>query len=89
MQLSEHDREAILEEARHAGIRSVYVFGSVLNDTGHPRDIDVAVKGVPRGALFRFYAALSRRLSVPLDVVDLGRRNAVTRLIERDAVRLS
>lgn len=89
MHLSEHDREAILEEARHAGIRSVYVFGSVLSDKGKPHDIDIAVKGVPRGALFRFYASLSRRLSMPLDVVDLGQRNAVTRLIERDAVRIS
>lgn len=89
MQLSDRDREIIVEEARRAGIRSVYVFGSTLSATGVPRDIDIAVKGVPRGAFFRFYAALSRRLSLPLDVVDLGQRNAVTRLIARDAVRIA
>ena len=88
MRLSEEDRLAIVEEARRAGIESVFVFGSVLDDDVEPRDIDVAVEGVPRGALFRFHAALSRRLSKPLDVVDLRQRNPLTRLVARKAVRL-
>ena len=88
MRLSDEEKQVIVEEARRAGILAVYVFGSVLTDEGEPRDIDVAVRGVPAGALFRFYAALSRRVSKPLDVVDLGQENAVTRLIEREAVRI-
>lgn len=88
MQLKEQERRAIIEEASRAGIRAVYVFGSVLQEEGEPHDIDVAVDGVPRGALFRFYASLARRLSKPLDVVDLRQKNEVTDLIARSAVRL-
>ena len=88
MRLSEADRQAIVEEARDAGIGEVYVFGSVLADHGEPQDIDVAVDAVPPGALFRFYAALSRRLSKRLGVVDLGQRNPVSELIAAEAVRL-
>ena len=89
MTLSKADQDAITEEARRAGIGAVYVFGSVLAESGgEPNDIDVAVREVPPGAFFRFYAALSRRLSKPLDVVDLGQRNAVTDLIAKEAVRI-
>ena len=88
MNLCDSDRKAILEEAKRAGIGVVYVFGSVLLETGEPRDIDIAVKEVPGVAFFRFYAALSRRLSRPLDVIDLDQQNAVTNLILREAVRL-
>lgn len=88
MRLSEQDRKAIVEEAERAGINAVFVFGSSLLDASEPNDIDVAVEGVPRGAFFRFYAALSRRLSKPLDVVDLDNRNSVTDLIAREVVRI-
>lgn len=88
MKLKPEERRAIVEEARRAGIGAVYAFGSVLAETREPNDIDVAVEGVPEGALFRFYAALSRRLSKPLDVVDLGQRNSVTDLIAAEAVRI-
>lgn len=88
MKLNEEDRRAIIEEARRAGISAVYVFGSVLSDDAEPQDIDVAVEGVPQGAFFRFYATLSRRLSRPVDVVNLGQRNAVTELIAEEAVRI-
>jgi predicted nucleotidyltransferase len=88
MTLCQSDKTIILEEAHSAGIGSVYVFGSVLADSGEPRDIDVAVRDVPSGAFFPFYAALMRRLSKPVDVVDLGQESPVTELIAQDAVRL-
>ena len=88
MNLSERDRQEIISAARAAGIRSVYLFGSVLADDGEPSDIDVAVEGVPRGVFFRFCATLLRRLSKPVDIVDLDDRNPVTDLIGKEAVRI-
>lgn len=88
MKLKDEDRSAIVHEARRVGIESVYVFGSVLSDDAEPNDIDVAVRGVPSGTFFRFYAALMRRLSMSVDVVDLDQHNAVTELIAKDAVRI-
>ena len=78
----------IIAAARAAGIRSVYIFGSVLAEARDPADIDVAVKGVPPGTFFRFCATLLRRLSKPVDVVDLDERNPVTDLIAKEAVKI-
>lgn len=88
MNLCESDKKAIIDEARKAGIGAVYLFGSSLRDVETPGDIDIAVKDVPSGVFFRFYAMLSRRLSRPVDVVDLDQHNPVTNLISQEAVRL-
>lgn len=88
MRLAEKDLPEIKAAADATGIRSVYVFGSVLNEDAEPKDIDIAVEGVPRGVFFRFYAMLMRRLSKPVDIVDLDVRNQVTNLIARDAVKI-
>ncbi len=88
MKLSEADRREIIAAAKAAGIRSVYVFGSALDEQREPRDIDVAVEGVPPGVFFRFYANLLRRLSKPVDIVDLDVRNPVTELIAKDSVKI-
>jgi predicted nucleotidyltransferase len=88
VKLQEQDRLEIIRAAESVGIRSVYIFGSVLDDTADPRDIDVAVKGVPPGVFFRFYGRLMRRLSKPVDVVDLDYPTEVTKLIARRAVKI-
>ena len=88
MNLSEKDRTEIIAAAKAAGIRTVYIFGSVLAGGREPTDIDVAVEGVPPGVFFRFCATLLRRLSKPVDVVDLDERNPVTELIAEEAVKI-
>lgn len=88
MHLSESDRQEIMEAAKASGIRSVYVFGSVLNSDVEPADIDIPVEGVALGVLFRFYADIMRRLSKPVDLVDLDVRSPVTELIARHAVKI-
>ena len=88
MYLTEKELGEIRSLAQSMGIRSVYVFGSALKDEGEPADIDIAIKGVPRGVLFKFDAKLSRLFSKPVDLVDLDVRNPVTDLIARDAVKI-
>lgn len=86
--VAEEDLEAIAEAAARFGIGAVYLFGSSIRETATPADIDIAVEGVPPGVFFKFYGQLSKRLSRPIDVVDLGARNAVTRLIAQEVVKV-
>jgi len=88
MKLREKDRREIISAAKALKIRAVYVFGSVLDDAAEPRDIDIAVEGAPAGTFFSFYGRLMRRLSKPVDVVDLDCRTHVTELIARRAVKI-
>ncbi len=87
MKLTEQERMVITEGARQFGVGAVYVFGSSL-ESEDPEDLDLAVQGAPPGAFFKFHGWISRRLSRPVDLVDLAADNPVTRLIAREAVQI-
>ena len=88
MNISTQDMETIRGTAERFGVSAVYLFGSSLASEGQPRDIDLAVEGVPPGAFFKFYGVLLRALSRDVDVVDLAIDSPVTRLTARDAVKI-
>jgi len=88
MHLTEDQLEAIRKLARASGVRAVYLFGSVLDDSVEPADIDIAVEGAPAEAFFRFYAKLESLFSKPVDLVDLDSHTHVTDLIARRALKI-
>jgi uncharacterized protein len=71
-----------VETAREYGATELILFGSALDPTRTPRDIDLACRGVKGWKIFSLGAALEDRLDMPVDVVPLDEPNAFTRLIE-------
>lgn len=84
--LSIQDKTVVKELAAKYAVRKVFVFGSAAQrDVGY-RDIDLAVDGLRPQEFFRFYGELLRRLSLPVDLVDLSRPSRFTRMIREEGV---
>jgi uncharacterized protein len=77
-----------VETARQYGATELIVFGSMLNSTTEPRDLDLACKGVRGWELFGFGAALEDRLHMPVDLVPLEPPTRFSRWIESHGRRL-
>lgn len=86
--LSESDKKIILQCARKYHVGEVYVFGSSLEDSASAQDIDLGVKGIHPEVFFKFYGELLRRLSKPVDVVDLAHKTLFNELVEKKGVRI-
>jgi predicted nucleotidyltransferase len=57
---------------REAGCREVYLFGSLAHGEIHSEsDIDLAVRGCPRGEYFTILGRLFFELDYPVDLIDL------------------
>ena len=70
---------------RRLGAQAVFIFGSLLDDSGEKRaaDIDIAVSGLPKDQFFHAYGQLLATLDHPFDLVDLEAESAfVTSLRE-------
>jgi predicted nucleotidyltransferase len=69
---------------REAGCSQIFVFGSLttaeIRDTS---DIDLAIRGCPRGRFFHLLGRLLLELEHPVDLVDLDRQNAFAHHLER------
>ena len=59
------------------------LFGSSLDATPEANDIDLGVKGLDPRLLFGFLGELLMRLSKPVDLVDLTRRDLFNELMEK------
>jgi predicted nucleotidyltransferase len=74
--------------ARRFGAKRLYVFGSALDPTREPRDIDFGCAGIAGWKLFAFGAALEESLHFPVDVVPMDEPNRLSRMIESRGRRL-
>ena len=86
--LSAKIRETITECAREFDVKSVWLFGSLLEDDSHSRDIDVAVEGIPRELFFKFYTRLFMALPKPVDLVDLSQDIPIASIIRTKGVAI-
>jgi uncharacterized protein len=82
------DRETIVELARRFDVSCVILFGSSLEDDREANDIDLGVKGIEPRLFFKFYAQLFKRLSKPVDLIDLSRKSLFNDLVEETGVRI-
>lgn len=85
--ITEYEKKQIQVCAQKYGARLVVLFGSSV-DRDDGRDIDLAVDGVEPGVFFEFYGDLIKRLSRPVDLVDLTADSAFGRLILETGVKL-
>lgn len=86
--ISEADKTVIRECAEKYRVSSVYLFGSASRSDVESHDLDVGVKGLLPEAFFRFYGELMKRLSKPVDVVDLSKDSLFSELVEEEGVRI-
>lgn len=86
--ISENDKAVIAQYAKEFNVTSVVVFGSSLIEGNDAHDIDLGVKGLDPHKFFKFYAALFKNLTKPVDLVDLTRKSAFNDLIEESGVKI-
>lgn len=86
--LSDSEVAIIVECAEKYGVSSVYLFGSAIQGTGRPRDIDLGVNGLPPALFFKFYGELIRRLPRQVDLVDLSKPFLFQRLVVETGLKL-
>ena len=78
---------------RDAGATSVYVFGSVADEKEmlpgrEPKDIDLAVEGLPPQVFFKALSDVCDALKFPVDLIDLDEPTLLAkRLRERGRLR--
>jgi len=84
--ISEADKEIIVDCAEKYNVSSVILFGSALCEADKANDFDIAVKGIRPELFFKFYAELFKRLSKPVDLVDLSRKSLFNDLVEQTGV---
>ncbi|MCU0644470.1 MAG: hypothetical protein MUC94_09425 [bacterium] len=86
--ISEHDKNLIISLAKKYRVASLFLFGSSIDHSKESNDIDIGVKGIEPRLFFKFYAELFKRLSRPVDLVDLSKRSLFNDLVEKNGVRI-
>jgi len=86
--ISESEKDIILQCAKKFEASTVILFGSSLGDEQNANDIDLGVKGIDPRQFFKFYAELFKKLSKPVDLVDLTKKSLFNDLIEETGMRI-
>jgi predicted nucleotidyltransferase len=74
--------------AREFGVKTVWLFGSALEDESAARDIDLAVEGVEPRDSFRFYSRLATAIEKPVDLVDLDQGPPIAHIVRARGMRI-
>lgn len=77
----QHDLETAVAVLRDHGADGVYVFGSIVDPVAgiEPRDLDLAVTGLPARTFLHAYGILLGELDHAFDLVDLDSDNRFSR----------
>ncbi len=83
--ITEAERNTIIQCSEKYGVSLVMLFGSSV-ERDDANDIDIAIKGIEPGLFFKFYGELIKRLSKPVDVIDLSYKSLFNDIIEETGV---
>ncbi len=72
--------------ARDLHVKTVWMFGSALEDPTQAGDIDLAVEGLPADRFFEFYGRLFLELPKPVDLVDLSQNLPIAAIVREKGV---
>jgi predicted nucleotidyltransferase len=81
-------RQTIENCARAFDVRTIWLFGSAVQDYAQARDIDLAVEGLPAEKFFDFYTKLFFELPKPVDLVDLSQEPPIASIIREKGIRI-
>ncbi|HPG41931.1 MAG TPA: hypothetical protein PLP19_21660 [bacterium] len=86
--ISTQDKQQIIEIAQKYQAARVFLFGSSIDPHRTPKDIDLAVEGLPDNLFFKFWGELIFALSKPVDLIDLKRETRFTEIIRAEGLLL-
>ena len=70
---------------KEAGCTHVFLFGSLTAaEVGGKPDIDLAIRGCPKGEFFHLLGRLLLELEHPVDLVDMDGQHAFARYLEEE-----
>lgn len=70
---------------KEAGCTDIYLFGSLANGNVRDKsDIDLAIRGCPKGYFFHLLGKLMLELNYPVDLVNLDRQDAFSNYLEKE-----
>jgi predicted nucleotidyltransferase len=79
------DIHRAIEILKKAGCTQVFLFGSLASGKIRERsDIDLAIRGCPKGKFFHILGKLLLELDHSVDLVSLDRRDAFARYLEKE-----
>lgn len=68
-----------------AGCTTIFLFGSLASgNVRDESDIDLAIRGCPKGKFFHLLGRLLLELDYPVDLVNLDRQDAFARYLEEE-----
>jgi len=74
-----------VEILKGAGCTAVFLFGSLTTgETRDGSDIDLAIRGCPKGEYFHLLGRLLLELDYPVDLVSLDRQNDFAHYLEKE-----
>ena len=80
----EDDMNRAIAILKEAGCTHIFLFGSLASNNVTPgSDIDLAVRGIPKGKFFRVYGKLLREIKHPIDLVNLDKPDPFARHLEK------
>jgi len=81
----QRDVRRAVEILTEAGCTHVFLFGSlVAGQVGERSDIDLAIRGCPKGRFFHLVGRLLLELNHPVDLVSLDSQDAFARYLEEE-----
>ncbi|MBN2376697.1 MAG: nucleotidyltransferase domain-containing protein [Sedimentisphaerales bacterium] len=86
--VSEGLQKIVKSCAEEFGVKTVWLFGSALEDEEHARDYDLAVEGIEPTKFFKFYSKLYFSLSKPVDLVDMSLDPPIAFIVRDQGVRI-
>ena len=85
---SEELKQIVKSCAEQYGAKSVWLFGSAVQDEQNARDIDLAVEGLDSKKFFDFYGRLFFELPKPVDLVDLSQNPPIAAIVRQKGIRI-
>lgn len=83
------DLDKALRILKAEGCTEVYLFGSLAEGRfNEGSDIDLAIKGCPKGKFFKILGKLLMELNHSVDLIDLDRKNDFVKHIEQEGTLL-
>jgi predicted nucleotidyltransferase len=81
----QRDIHRAVEILKEAGCTQVFLFGSLTTKKARDgSDIDLAIRGCPKGSFFHLLGRLLLELDHSVDLVNLDRQDAFARYLERE-----
>ena len=75
---------------KEEGCEEVYIFGSLAEgESKNNSDIDIAIKGCPKGKFFSILGKLMLELDYPIDLIDLDKNKELAKHLEKEGTLLN